>query len=99
MSWHARAACAGAPADVFFPPKGGTGVDARRICATCPVRLPCLAYALDVEGDGGFRQRHGIYGGLTPTERIKLNRRKRDRACHTSDTSATATPKPPRDTD
>ncbi len=36
---------------------------AKAICATCPVREPCLAYALRI------REPHGIWGGLSEVER------------------------------
>jgi WhiB family redox-sensing transcriptional regulator len=39
---------------------------AKRICAPCPVRLECLRYALET------REPHGIWGGLTVTERRDL---------------------------
>ena len=50
-------------------------------CARCPVRQPCLVYALDE------KIAHGIWGGLTERERRVLrvprqraSRRERDRA-------------------
>jgi hypothetical protein len=51
---------------------------ARQFCDACPVRLACLRWALDVEGDGiSVRGRYGIYGGLTPDERAQLTRKAR----------------------
>lgn len=62
-----NAACADTPdPDVFFPDKGESYEKARRICGSCPERLPCLEYAL-IE-----RLRHGMWGGLTETERMRL---------------------------
>lgn len=55
---------------MFFPERGG-GVDsqeAKKVCGECPVSEECLDYALHV--NDGF----GIYGGLTATERRRLNR-------------------------
>ena len=76
-TWLDRAACAGVDSAVFYPGAGGTARRARRICAACPVRLDCLRFALDVEdGVDGLRGRHGIWGGLTPKQRIKLSRKK-----------------------
>jgi hypothetical protein len=37
-----------------------------RICAGCPVRPECLAYAL------AAGERDGVWGGLTPAERARL---------------------------
>ena len=39
---------------------------AKAICATCPVREPCLEYALRI------REPHGIWGGLNESERQPL---------------------------
>ena len=73
---YRRAACAGAPADLFFPDP--TRPDARRleqakaICAGCLVREACLA--------AGMAEEHGIWGGLTPRERHVLRREQRGEA-------------------
>lgn len=56
---------------MFFPPgtferkdeKAGREEAAKEICRTCPVRKPCLAYAIEI------REPHGIWGGLNETER------------------------------
>ncbi|WDZ90599.1 WhiB family transcriptional regulator [Nocardiopsis sp. HUAS JQ3] len=42
---------------------------ARHICAPCPVRLTCLAQALDLRVDTG------LWGGMTHSERQALRRR------------------------
>jgi WhiB family redox-sensing transcriptional regulator len=69
--WRAYAACANALPDIFFGDldskvaKGQTDV-AKAICATCHVRRECLATALRTN------ERNGIWGGLTPTERARL---------------------------
>ena len=39
---------------------------ARDICASCPVRLDCLDYALQI------REPHGIWGGLSEAARKSL---------------------------
>ena len=55
----------------FFP-SDGVGVDhARRICATCPVREPCLEYALEQRID------HGVWGGASERERRRILKRRR----------------------
>jgi WhiB family redox-sensing transcriptional regulator len=71
--WHDRAACARPDVDPewFFPEKGGAAAPAKRICADCPVKAPCLADAL------ATRDEHGIRGGLTVRERRRLQRRAR----------------------
>jgi WhiB family redox-sensing transcriptional regulator len=55
--------------DVFFPERGETAGPARQVCAACPVREPCLEYALN------NRITHGIWGGLTERERRPLRSR------------------------
>jgi WhiB family redox-sensing transcriptional regulator len=64
--WRERAACCGTALDVFFPGRGETAGPARQVCARCPVREPCLEYALS------NRITHGIWGGLTERERRPL---------------------------
>ncbi|HLI54065.1 MAG TPA: WhiB family transcriptional regulator [Acidimicrobiales bacterium] len=73
--WQARAACRGPHTSLFFPPshferkedKELRESQAKAICATCPVRKPCLEYALRI------REPHGIWGGLNEIERRALS--------------------------
>jgi hypothetical protein len=44
---------------------------ARRICADCPVKEPCLEYALY------NRIEHGVWGGASERERRRIARRRR----------------------
>lgn len=71
--WAKQAVCAGEDPEVFFPPKNDSGGAARRICARCPVREQCLAYALDAD------ERFGIWGGLDENERRRLRRNRAKR--------------------
>ncbi len=50
--WMAEAACRGVATSVFFPERGESPERARELCERCPVRGPCLDYAVseDVEG-------------------------------------------------
>jgi hypothetical protein len=84
--WRERAACCGTDLDVFFPERGQTASSARQVCAACPVRQPCLDYAL------ANRITHGIWGGMTERERRPLQsawvqdaRRDRDQAVLAAD--------------
>jgi WhiB family transcriptional regulator, redox-sensing transcriptional regulator len=66
--WRAAAACQDTDPDLFFPVSGsGQSLDqaeqAKAVCASCPVRPSCLAFALRTG------QAHGIWGGLTEEER------------------------------
>jgi WhiB family transcriptional regulator, redox-sensing transcriptional regulator len=66
--WRSAAACQACDPDLFFPlSSSGPAVEqiarAKEICARCPVRRECLAFALRT------RQAHGVWGGLTEQER------------------------------
>ena len=72
------AACKGADVNVFFGPdaefvtaRKQREAEAKAICARCPVRDACLAYALD------SRQEYGIWGGANEDERRALRRQRR----------------------
>jgi WhiB family redox-sensing transcriptional regulator len=67
--WRERAACRGADLGLFFPGRGEPAEPARRICASCPVRQPCLDYAIS------RAITHGIWGGLTERDRRPLRTR------------------------
>lgn len=69
LAWQQLAACLGADPDLWFPPPGGgraRTAQAKAICAGCPVKAECLAYALEE------RIGYGIWGGLDLADRQKL---------------------------
>lgn len=68
-SWQERALCAQTDPEAFFPEKGGSTREAKRVCTGCDVRSECLDYALEND------ERFGIWGGLSERERRKLKRR------------------------
>ncbi|HSJ46639.1 MAG TPA: WhiB family transcriptional regulator [Euzebyales bacterium] len=68
VPWAEEAKCLNADPDVFFPEKGGSTREAKRICAECAVRVECLEYALEHD------ERFGIWGGMSERERRKLKR-------------------------
>ncbi|MGQ4494137.1 WhiB family transcriptional regulator [Dermabacteraceae bacterium P13115] len=68
-SWQERALCAQTDPEAFFPEKGGSTREAKRVCVSCEVRAECLEYAL------AHDERFGIWGGLSERERRKLKRR------------------------
>ncbi len=45
--WQERALCAQTDPEAFFPEKGGSTREAKKVCLTCDVRGDCLEYALD----------------------------------------------------
>ncbi|MEC3916453.1 WhiB family transcriptional regulator [Nocardia sp. CDC153] len=67
-SWHQQALCTQTDPEAFFPDKGGSTREAKRICSSCEVRQPCLEYAL------AHDQRFGIWGGMSPRERRRYER-------------------------
>jgi WhiB family redox-sensing transcriptional regulator len=66
--WQERALCAQTDPEAFFPEKGGSTREAKRICLGCEVRDECLEYAL------AHDERFGIWGGLSERERRRLKR-------------------------
>ena len=46
MEWQERALCAQTDPEAFFPEKGGSTREAKRVCLSCEVRGECLEYAL-----------------------------------------------------
>ncbi|MEV0868408.1 WhiB family transcriptional regulator [Brachybacterium paraconglomeratum] len=69
LSWQERALCAQTDPEAFFPEKGGSTREAKKVCISCEVRAECLEYALEND------ERFGIWGGLSERERRKLKRR------------------------
>lgn len=60
--WTVRAVCAGGDPDMLFV-TGAAQREAAKICQACPVRLECLADALD------NRIEYGVWGGMTERQR------------------------------
>uniref|UniRef100_UPI000CEBDC03 WhiB family transcriptional regulator n=1 Tax=Blastococcus atacamensis TaxID=2070508 RepID=UPI000CEBDC03 len=64
--WRLDALCAETDPEAFFPEKGGSTRDAKRVCTGCPVRAQCLEFALAND------ERFGIWGGLSERERRRV---------------------------
>lgn len=69
QDWQEQALCAQTDPEAFFPEKGGSTREAKRICKACGVRDECLEYALEHD------ERFGIWGGLSERERRRLKKR------------------------
>ena len=69
LAWQSDSLCAQTDPEAFFPEKGGSTRDAKKICSSCEVRAQCLDYALRND------ERFGIWGGLSERERRKLRKR------------------------
>jgi WhiB family transcriptional regulator, redox-sensing transcriptional regulator len=68
VDWRSRATCLGADPELFFPVgttalAGEQAIQAKAVCAGCPVRRECLDWALVTKQD------HGVWGGLDEFER------------------------------
>ncbi len=68
MPWQDSALCAQTDPEAFFPEKGGSTREAKKVCRSCDVRTECLEYALEHD------ERFGIWGGLSERERRRLKR-------------------------
>jgi WhiB family redox-sensing transcriptional regulator len=71
--WMVSAACRGMNPELWFPvtevgPGARQVARAKAVCAGCPVRDECLAFALEL------KLAEGVFGGLTPSERAVLVR-------------------------
>jgi WhiB family transcriptional regulator, redox-sensing transcriptional regulator len=73
MDWRDRAACRHEDPELFFP-IGTTGpaiaqiAAAKTVCVRCPVREPCLEWAL------AANQMSGVWGGMSEDERRAYQR-------------------------
>ncbi|MGV9937173.1 WhiB family transcriptional regulator [Streptomyces olivaceoviridis] len=68
MDWVDQGLCRAQPDRMFA--EGAAQNEAKAVCAACPVRLDCLAYALD------HREEYGVWGAMTERERRALLRRR-----------------------
>ena len=68
VGWTVYAACRGADPELFFL-RDAQQRRAKKICLHCPVRLACLAEALE------HRIEFGVWGGMTERERRAVIRR------------------------
>jgi WhiB family transcriptional regulator, redox-sensing transcriptional regulator len=77
--WRYQAACRDSDPELFFPvseigPGARQAEQAKAICARCPVRERCLAFAVHNGLD------HGVFGGTAERERREIVRRSRHHA-------------------
>lgn len=66
--WQERGLCMQTDPEAFYPEKGGSTREAKKVCQSCEVREDCLNAALQND------ERFGIWGGLSERERRKLKR-------------------------
>lgn len=64
--WQQHGLCRGADPNMWFIGRTDSPKPARDTCARCPVKDPCLKYAMD------HNEKYGIWGGLTERQRRRL---------------------------
>jgi len=69
--WMAAGLCRQRDPELFYPATGHSSRDARAVCARCPVRAQCLAYAIE------HRERYGVWGGMSERQRRHLREKGR----------------------
>ena len=76
--WQHHASCRGIDTELFFSPDGERGHlraqrehAAKQICHDCPVLTECRTHALTAA------ETHGIWGGMSETDRTRHTRRAR----------------------
>jgi len=72
--WQEMALCAQIDPELWYP-DAGLAVEARRICASCPVAAQCLQDALADTGD-----EYGIRAGTSPRRRETIRSQARREA-------------------
>jgi len=56
--------------NVFFPARGGSTEEAKKVCRECPVRSECLDHAI------ANRETQGVWGSMSVRERrLEIQRR------------------------
>lgn len=65
-AWQAQGACRTVETAVFFLERGGDPRPARETCDGCPVKGPCLEYAM------ADRSLMGMWGGTSHRERMRM---------------------------
>jgi len=71
--WQLEGACREVDTEDFFHPEGERGsarlrreLNAKAICATCPVISSCASHALAV------REPYGVWGGMSEDDRLDI---------------------------
>lgn len=70
-AWMAESLCAQVDPELFFPDKGASTKEAKKVCQKCPVTSECLEYAMSSD------DRYGVFGGLSERDRRKLRKEAR----------------------
>lgn len=68
--WRDLAVCRTTDPEVFFSVAQESIRRAKSVCRHCPVKMECLADAMDLEMEAGYR--FGVYGGLDADQRKRF---------------------------
>lgn len=68
LDWQDLALCAQIDSELFFPEKGCSTTEAKKVCFSCDARDDCRDYA--VAND----ERFGVWGGLSERERRRMKK-------------------------
>jgi WhiB family redox-sensing transcriptional regulator len=66
--WRPKAECLGEDTDFFYIDERSSNQPAMAVCARCEVRAQCLIEAIEI------KERWGIFGGMLPHERAKVEK-------------------------
>jgi len=82
IEWNEQPACAGTDPEIFYAEGNSREAQeeirrAKKVCAQCPVNVKCLEAALV------NKEVYGVWGGLTPQERLRASRRSLGRSALT----------------
>ena len=69
--WVDWALCAQTDPESFYPERGASHREAKRVCDMCPVRPDCLDWAIE------HNESEGIWGGMSAKERAREIQRRR----------------------
>lgn len=87
VPWMARSAdtavCAQTDPELWFPEKGGSAREARRLCRSCPFLAACRSWTLAHPSEAA----HGVWGGLTARQRARILANQR--RAHASESKST----------
>lgn len=71
LSWKRLGNCLGIDSDLFYPERGVSSANAKKVCEPCVVKMECLNYAIE---NG---EKFGIWGGKSERERRIIRRERR----------------------
>lgn len=81
IDWMADAVCADLPLveteALFFGEVWAARQEGIALCQACPVRIDCLDYASRNEATAQWAGMTGTWGGLTVSQRVKLQKERR----------------------